>query len=285
MNEHTNRAKTIFVNCWQCYTCMSIYSQIANAIGEMLPRRGLATDEMFGRISEVMKKENIRCVVVLDNMDSLICHGEQKFLYDLTRSVDGKPMFGVIGISKKSDLLKRLDSRIESAIAFSPLRISNYTEAQIADILEERAGFGLTPGSWSMAIIDACASKAAQKGGNVHYGLELLLEAAKEAEGANKREIGLEDVEKACVVQKEERKQTKSIWLMDGEQLILDILRDGEIDTITLYELFHRKMQRSGRQIRNYLKSLEDKGLIMTRVMKGASKIGNKRFIRLRCVE
>ena len=289
LNEHTSRAKTIFVNCWKCHTRMAIYSQIANAIGEMLPRRGLATDEMFDRILEVMQKESLRCVIVLDDMDSLFYHGEQDILYDITRAGDGKPIFGLICITSKPDILKGMDSRIESAVAFNSLGIENYTQAQIADILAERAKIGLTPASWDMDIIDACASKSAQKRGNVHYGLELLLKAAKEAEGANRHRIELEDVERLWAdgtdggAASPAGSKALPSGLVDGEQLILDILKKGETDTVSLYGAFNGKMQRSGRQIRNYLKSLENKELIMMRAMEGVGTVGNKRFVRLGC--
>jgi Cdc6-like AAA superfamily ATPase len=181
-----------------------------------------------------------------------------------------------------------MDSRIGSTVAFNSLGIENYTQAQIADILAERARIGLTPGSWDMDIINVCASKSAQKRGNVHFGLELLLKAAKEAEGANRHRIEMEDVEGLWGDGTDEGAAnpagSKALpGLTDGEQLIMDILKDGETDTVSLYGAFNGKMQRSGRQIRNYLKSLENKELIMMRAMEGVGTVGNKRFVRLGC--
>ena len=286
LNEHTRRTKTIFVNCWQCHTRMSIYSLIAEAIGEVLPRRGLATDEVFARIMEMMQKENHRIVIVLDELDGLLFHGEEKLLYDLTRAGTGKPLFGIIGISNNENLLRGLDQRIESSLSFIKLGIRHYTKAQIAEILTERARIGLTPGSWDMGTINACASHSATRNGHMHFGMDILLKAAKEAQTTNKRRIGPDDIEMACSARDGNGHSADSevlpSSLNDGERLVLEILKQGEIDSTSLYALFNRKKHMGIRQIRNYIKTLEARDLILTRDMVGLGPIGLKKLIRLR---
>ena len=228
---------------------------------------------------------------MLDELDGLLCHGEDKFLYDIARAGNGKPMFNIIGISNKAKALTNLDSRIRSTVGFSVFELKPYTQAQIFDILSERARIGLAPGSWDEGIISACANRSASRRGNLHLGLELLLESAKTAERANRRTIALSDVEAAWSAKPEDGEtgvskielNIQSASLSDEERVIVDIVKRGEIDSNTLYDLFRLKLRRTARQIRHYLKSLEAKGLISARDMATDSPIGNMKIFKLGC--
>ncbi|MCX6771566.1 MAG: hypothetical protein NTX79_05925 [Candidatus Micrarchaeota archaeon] len=103
--ERSSRVKVVYVDCWRHSTRMAIYSLIARAIGEMLPRRGLARDEVFDRINEMMEKDGARVLLVLDGLEGLFHNGEERLLDDVCGK--GK-LFGVVGITGDARLHARV---------------------------------------------------------------------------------------------------------------------------------------------------------------------------------
>jgi len=103
--ERSSRVKVVYADCWRHSTRMAVYSLIARAIGEMLPRRGLARDEVFDRIIEMMEKENARVLLVLDNLEGLFHNGEERLLDDACGNGN---LFGVVGITNDARLRTRI---------------------------------------------------------------------------------------------------------------------------------------------------------------------------------
>ncbi len=283
LGEHTSRTKAIYVNCWQHHTRMEIYSLIASAIGEILPRRGLATDEVFERILEAMGRENLRCVIVLDELDGLLFHKEGKFLHDIARAANGQPRFSLIGISNNADALDGLDARIDSSVGFYSLEFRRYNRSEMADILSQRAEGSLAANSWGAKVIDACAVRAVLNKGGAHLGLEMLLKATREAERGCKLRIGLEDVETASdalgVDDSAPSLMVPESSLAKGEKLVMELLDRDETDPASLYSAFRRKMRKSPRQIRNYVRSLQARGLVA--VCQTSSHSGGRKLVKL----
>lgn len=258
-----SRVKPIYVNCWQHSTRMAVYSIIAKAIDEMMPRRGLARDEVYERIVEIMEKENIRVLLVLDGIESLFRQGEERLLEDIGRAGNGKPLFGLICMSDNAQLLAGKD------IWLIGMEFKQYSKTQMADILSGRARNALTPGSWNDAIIGACAAKAMARKGNVRAGLELLWMAAKRAEKAGRTRITLDDVNAVCSCKPDLPlgNSLKTMNLCDEEKLILEILKNGPKSSSELYRTFLKKANRSKRQIRNYLYGLEARKLLSVQTL------------------
>ena len=280
--EGNSRVKQIYVNCWQHSTRMAIYSLIARAIDEMMPRRGLARDEVYDRINEIMEKDGTRILLVLDEIDGLFYRGEEKLLDDIARAGNGKPFFGVIGISNNARLLA--NKEVENSIRLVGLEFNNYSAAQMADILKERTTVGLVPGSCNKEVIEACAAKAVARKSNVKAGLKLLWAAAKRAEKMHRAKITLEDVKAAderSISSPENSPTPSSTGLSDEQRLILDIVKTGPISSTDLYLAFFRKFYRSKRQIRNYLGELEAKKLLNIRTVDGVSPLLNNKMIQL----
>jgi cell division control protein 6 len=290
LEEHTSKVKTVYANCWEHSTRMAVYSLIVSALKEILPRRGLATDEVFGRITEIMEKSNIRVLVVLDEMDGLFFQNEEKLLYELARSGKGKPFFGIISISNDQYLLANKDVRIKSSLRLTDFEFKHYTQEQMVEILSKRAKAGLMPGSWNKELIDACAAKAVARKSNVRIGLELLWKAAKHADKADRKKITIQDVEavdgKSLYDQKNKPVEEcsfeiRSKSLTEEERFILEILKGGEKHSSELYLAFCKKLTRTKRQIRNYLRALEAKKLITVEEVEGNNLMLNAKKIRL----
>lgn len=289
LEEHSSKVKAVYINCWHDSTRMAVFSLIANALEEMMPRRGLARDEVYDRVLEIMEKEGIRVLLVLDELDGLFHHNEEKLLYDLGRAGKGKPFFGVISVSNNHTLLANKDMRIRSSIRLADLEFKQYNKAQIADILAERAKIGLMPGTWDKQIIDDCAAKAMARESNVRIGLEILWRAAKRAENADRKKITFEDVKiaeqkstyDAPVDKLEYSFEFRSASLSEEQRLSLEILKTGAMSSTQFYNAFHKKLTRTKRQIRNYLKELEVKNLVTIEVVKGSNPLLNTKRIRL----
>jgi len=290
LENHTSRVKTVYANCWEYSTRMAVYALIVTALREILPRRGLATDEVFDRIVDTMEKENTRVLVVLDELDGLFFHNEERLLYELARAGKGKPFFGIIGISNDPYLLMNKDMRIKSSLRMTEFEFKHYKIDEMSEILSERAKMGLLPGSWDKKAIDACAQKAVERKSNVRVGLELLWKAAKQTDKQDKKKITAEDVEqvdKGCLYDSKNQKveecsfEIRSKSLTEEERLILEILKTDEKTSSELYLAFCKKLVRTKRQIRNYLKALEAKKLVIIEEIKGSSPMLNTKKIRL----
>ncbi|MEM2138175.1 MAG: AAA family ATPase [Candidatus Anstonellaceae archaeon] len=126
--ERTSRMKTIYVDCWQYSTRMAVYSLIARAIDEMLPRRGLARDEVFDRIIEIMEKENTKVFLVLDGVEGLFWQGEDRLLDAICMK---RELFRVIGIASDAQLLIRDASRF-AVLGFRCYKAKRTSDDKIA---------------------------------------------------------------------------------------------------------------------------------------------------------
>lgn len=271
LDDHTSKVKAVYINCWQHSTRMAVYWQIAHTLKLAIPRRGWATDEIFQRVMEVLQRENLKILLVLDELDGLFFRGEEKLLYEVARSGTGKPIFGIIGISNNSRLLDGQDARVKSSLRFSSLQFKNYSSTELFDILSTRVKASLKAGSCPREVIEACTSKALDQKSNVRVGLELLWKSASHAEKSGRMQVQLEDVkaaEKKGFYENQKSLQEfilkeKTQSLTEEERLICEILKKGEKTSPELYQEFVQQLDRTKRQIRNYLKTLAAREIIL----------------------
>ena len=295
LKEQTSKVLPVYANCWEYPTQMAVYSQIHQAMQLALPRRGLATDEVFDSILETMKKENVTILMVLDEIDSLAFHREQELLYTLSRAneKDGI-LFGIIGISNNIRFLASLDMRIRSSLRFTQMEFKEYTQEQLVSILKERAKLALAAGTWDDSLLQHCARIGCANGGNARLALELLWKSAKHAEKRDAKKIEFADFEAVLEKTTYEKKakeirdisfETSNLSLSEEERLILEILKKGEKTSTELYDEFQLKINKTKRQIRNYINLLEAKGIIETAEVEDQSNNDSmlkSRLIRLK---
>lgn len=272
LGENTSKVIPVYVNCWEYTTKMAVYYKICEALKIILPRRGLASDEVFERILEVMRNDKHGVLIVLDELDSLIFNGEQSLLYSVSRVGDSKVNFGIIGISNKKDSTKLIDSRASSSLRFTTVEFKEYGEDQLLEILTERVKVALVPGTYDKNVLQECSKIGAENNGSARLALEVLWKAAKRADKKDSKKIALEDVYEVTKTL-DKRPSTKRTYtsisfdeldlkLTKEEKTIIAILAEGEKSSSELYEEFSAKESKSKRQIRNYLMTLEAKGLI-----------------------
>jgi hypothetical protein len=113
----------------------------------------------------------------------------------------------------------------------------------------------------------------------------MLWMAAKRADREGKRKITLEDVndaeKRSCAQIGRLEDKLQSLQLSDEERIIIDIVKTGPKSSTDLYLAFFKRMQRSKRQIRNYVGGLEEKKLLCVETVAGVSPLLNTRRIEL----
>lgn len=264
--EHSSAVLPVYVNCWENPTQMSVYNRIIEEMRLPLPRRGLATDEIFDKVIQYVKNYNKPILIILDEMDGL---RNDKLLYVVSRANEEKLMFGIIGISNNKSLLSRLDSRVRSSLRFSEFEFKGYNEDQLTSILKVRANRALTPTSYD----DRLLKKIAASCDSARVAIERLWKAAKKAEKESRSKIMLQDAMDII-----ETVKLNEYNLSSEELLILEILKDGKIQSTELYDKFNEKISKTKRQIRNYLDLLEKKGLILSQDLPGEGMLRPKMF-------
>ncbi|MFN7990624.1 MAG: AAA family ATPase [Candidatus Micrarchaeia archaeon] len=274
LGEHSSGVLPVYVNCWENPTQMAVYNRIIEEMRLPLPRRGLATDEIFDRIMQYVRNYKKPILLVLDEMDGL---RHDKLLYVVARSNEQRLTFGIIGVSNNKELLSRLDSRVRSSLRFSEMEFKPYSEDQLLSILRVRAGRALSPGSFDERLLLKIVRSV--EDGSARVALERLWKAAKHAEKAGRDRIMLQDVEDT--LSSEPSFKLPELKLSSEEMLIVDLLKGGELESSALYDSFIRKIPKTKRQIRNYLDLLEKKGIIESKEMEAEGMLKPRAF-RLR---
>jgi len=303
LTDSSDRVCVAIANCWQNNSRQAILSRVGEAAGMPLPRRGVATDEVVKRVAEMLKADKKTAIVLLDEFDALFPRGEEKVLYDLSRASEQHGVnIGVIAVTNDSSLLAKADGRIRSSFGGRQLEFKQYSPMELKDILRERAKKALAPGAYSDEAIALCAAHGAKAGGDARIAIESLLAAARIAErrGAQKLE---ESDAAAAVKQSAVSKPTTTSFepvfktaaqlhkarqnMPEVEAQIMELLEKTEnFSGMTSGEVY-AELEKKGvkeRTARNYVDSLEKKGLVNTEWIQGtpgSPGAGRTRRIRL----
>ncbi|MFH1520617.1 MAG: AAA family ATPase [Candidatus Micrarchaeota archaeon] len=271
LSEQSSSVISVYVNCWENPTQLAIYNRIVEEMRLPLPRRGLAPDEIFDRIMQYIKSYKKPVFLILDEMDGL---RHDELLYVISRSNEKMLAFGIIGISNNKSLLSKLDARIRSSLRFTAMEFQPYSDEQLASILRSRAEVALMPQAFDEKLLTKIARSV--EDGSARIAIERLWKAAKHAENSGKSKIMIQDLEDILAETPDFKKQ--ELNLTPEESFITEILKNGEIGSTELYSLFSKKFNVSKRQIRNYLDSLEKKGMVTTTEVRSGGMLSPKIF-------
>lgn len=293
LSKETSKVIPVYVNCWEYPTQMGVYSKIIEALEIPIPRRGLATDEVFARIRECLDRDGLSILLVLDKVHSLILRGEEDIFHSIARANEtGRTRYGVISISTDAQVLEKLSDQVRALLHFTTLEFKEYSLEQIIGILNDRASKAFTRGVWSAQVIEACAKIGKANNGNARLALEILWKAARHAERRGGTKIMVSDVE--AVSSRTDYARTlaedcfsdfniQDMGLTDDEKLALRIIaKKGEVASSEFYSEFMAVRMKSKRQIRNYLGLLGAKGLIQMRSTERGGLLKGK-IIQLLC--
>ena len=163
---------------------------------KQIPLTGLAIGEVIDRISENVKANKKRVVLVLDEIDYLVKLFGDDILYAFTRSGERlNPGFlALVGISNDLKFKESLDPRVLSSLSEEELVFPPYTVDELRQILAERARVAFRPSVASPAAINLCAAMAGSEHGDARRAIDLLRIAGEVAE----RE-GLKQIDDTCI--------------------------------------------------------------------------------------
>jgi cell division control protein 6 len=280
LKENSN-AYPIYLNCWEYDTRHAILTQLSYKLGSFAPRRGTATDEVYEKFVEGLKRSGRDLVIILDEIDKLLIKDGPKAIYDLVRQATGR-FVSLILISNDKYALRRLDDRTKSSLNHEELFFDSYKKEQLKDILSVRVENAFRKGKVDKGVIESVSQFTAENGGDVRLGLECLLRAGQSAKGT----LSLEDVRGVLnAVKKVRLKESLRGISKEHKNLILTIATltgKGDITSGVLFEK-HSEMGNdiAERTFRKYISELEELNFIKTR-MSGEGFRGKTRIIELR---
>ncbi len=258
--ESSSKAKTVFINCWQSYTRQSVLSELARSVGEALPRRGLAADEVFQRITQACRKQKIVPVVVLDEVDQLLVRGEDGVLYDLVRAheLHGVPI-GVVCITNDANAFMAMDDRVRTSFIAGKQEFKAYSPRELREIVRDRVKKAFQPNAVDEEVIGLCTARAAMEGGDARVAIHLLLAAGRRAEAGNADKVEARHVPVDAGNASQEKKFSR---LNETEERILGLVAAGKSSGELYAAVKKAKLDLSDRSVRTYLDRLVKKGFL-----------------------
>jgi archaeal cell division control protein 6 len=278
--------RPVEVTCRKYHTELKALSAIQGALTGSLKAK--KKDLVLDRITDELRR-GLKVLVILDEIDKLDETNESSTSRLIENIVDlstqGTPgMVSLICISNRVTLPERLTPKAQRFITANTLNFHPYNAQQLTKILEDRASEGFNKGVISQNNIALCAAYAAQTNGDARYGIQLLHASGKIAEKKRRKRIEKEDIQTArSVVEKEITFETIANLpeheiilvyalsvLMKGGSNYKQIkeLSSGVVFAGELYESYEKicknlnEAPRTMRMIGNYLKELEQMGLI-----------------------
>jgi len=283
LEESFDRAKSIYLNCFEFNSRSSVLSSIANFVGAGIPRRGLATDEIFSHMLEGMKKCGFTPIVILDEVDQLlISESNAKLLYDLLRVIEyEKQRIGIVMISNDAALVSKLDSRIRSSMAEQTILFEKYSPQELKSILSSRAELAFIKNAISPDVIGIAAAHAAKLGGDARVAIESLLKAGRIAERENAKEVSIDHLKKAFEFVDSASLLKGLPHLSEIEIDLLKIIAENQpIVSGKVYEIYSTLVEAplKQRRLREILLDLAKKNFISIKSMMRGNKGNTKEF-------
>lgn len=281
LEEFSENVKTIYINCWDYNTPVSILSKIATDLGIFVQRRGIGKDEVFERIIEFFGKTKKGLVICLDEVDQLIFKSGE-ILYDLLRINQYiKNPVCLVFVSNFKDVFVNLDLRIKSSLRIEEIEFKPYSVQEMKDILEERVRDAFHSVEEGVTIL--VANFAVKKGSDVRVGLECLLKAGRLAEVENFDIVKVSHVKKVLPEIEPAKPKILKENVNENEKIILEILDEKKsFQSGELYKEYCKRAESpvSERAFRDFIKHLLQIKMIKVKEVKKGMK-GKTRIISI----
>ena len=285
LSEYSARPLPIYINCWESPSRFSILSEIADALGEMLPRRGIAADEILARVFEIAKKDERIPIVVLDEADRLEASDDgTQILYDLCRAGELHSLkTAVIAITNDEEFHTRLDARVRSSFVQHTHNFASYSVPQLKEILGQRAQKAFFEGTLDSEVVPLCAAVAVNRGGDARIAFALLRAAGKAAERENAARVEVKHVratQEEALASSGSKVERKIGTLDELDQKIIKAIKDAGkegIESGKLYLSFKKML--GDRALRQRVDRLEKTGMVETEFVQIGQ--GRSRVIRI----
>ncbi|MFA5357356.1 MAG: AAA family ATPase [archaeon] len=264
LEEFSDRAKCVYVNCFETSTRSGILVKIANALGYPVPERGLGSDEVYERFVALLRSKKIVPIIVFDESEQLLKSDDsKKLIYDFSRMGEDKGLFvGMVFISNDSFFLSLLDERVRSSLQASYVAFEKYSSIELKEILRGRASSAFFSNALEDEVIPLCAAHAAKNGGDARIAITVLLKAARLAEREGAAQVQLKHV-RASFMQEKPVKFEIAENLSEQEFLVLNFVGGKEVDAGAVYKALNKKF--AERTLRKAVSDLEFKKILKTR--------------------
>ena len=260
LTAHAPSATYVYVNCWKYPSRFKILLSILNSLGVVLSvhRKGTPTDELIDALRHKAKDRHI--VVILDEVDKA---EDPNVLYDLLET----DRVGLLLISNEETALHSADQRVRSRFASAEqIEFYRYKPDEVADIIKDRAEWGLVPGAIKAAQIERIADHA---DGDARIAIDTLRVAAEIAENADAPRITDAHIQKA-LPKAAVLSDTKKLEMLNIHQKVLNeiIAEHKKVEPYILYQEYEERMRAQKiepmveRTLRKYLDRLVVSGLV-----------------------
>jgi cell division control protein 6 len=221
----------VHVNCRECKgSLFMIIQRVVLKFHPNYPRRGYSAQELLQTLMQVLDDQKAHLILTLDELDALIQNEGSDSLYTLTRVQEDRQIpvqrLSIIGIVRDTTLLCTLDASTKSTLQRNIIKLDEYSQQQLCDILNDRAANAFRDNTVPPQSIDLIAQLATLENGDARYAIELMWRAGKYADAQNARELQPEHIRKAAgSVYPSIRKDTISLLNTHQKLLLLGIAR------------------------------------------------------------
>lgn len=178
------------INAKTAKNTYKVMFDIAEEIGinkaeKKVPFTGISLGEGMDRVRQFIQEKELRLIIVIDEIDTLIGSNGDDMLYTFTRMNEQMSKGGfvsIIGISNDLSFKEKLDARVRSSLSEEEMVFNPYTVEQLRQILLERAKLAFNEGAITTAAINLCAAMAGREHGDARKAIHLLQVAADMAE-------------------------------------------------------------------------------------------------------
>lgn len=186
--------KIIEVNCKLrkvADTEYRILLEILKQLGKDMPSTGIATNDLYKELYEIIDSKKRIVMLVLDEIDALIKKTGDEILYNLTRINPElkQAEISILGITNDLTIMDTVDARVKSSLNEEEMVFLPYNAVQIQDILGNRAEKAFQDEVLDQEVIPRCSAYAAREHGDARRALELLRFAGELAERENSEKV------------------------------------------------------------------------------------------------
>jgi cell division control protein 6 len=219
------------VNCRECKgSIFMIIQRVVLKFHPNYPKRGYSAQELLQTLMQILDDQKAYLILTLDELDALIQNEGSDSLYTLTRVQEDRQIpvqrLSIIGIVRDTTLLNTLDASTKSTLQRNIIKLEEYSQPQLRDILNDRAANAFRDNAVPPQSIDLIAELAVLEKGDARYAIELMWRAGKYADAQNARELQPEHIRKAAgTVYPTIRKDTISTLNFHQKLLLLGIAR------------------------------------------------------------
>jgi cell division control protein 6 len=194
--------KIIYVNCKLkkvADTEYRLFAQLIREFGKSIPSTGLPTDDVYNMFYNILDKEKLTLVLVLDEIDQLVGKAGDEILYNITRinTELKKSQISLVGISNDLIFTDNLDPRVKSSLSEEEIVFPPYNALQIQEILKDRSNQAFHEKAVQQGVIEKCAAYAAREHGDARRALELLRVAGELAERNESKQVKIDNIDQA----------------------------------------------------------------------------------------